>query len=330
LSDTVERVDDAEGVAFCRRAINAGDFDACQHQLQDGRFADPLRAELYCRLAEALFHRQQMTAAVEYGRAAFSLRAHDEQVADFCAWLFSNCGHYGEAAAAYERLLDCRPQWAAGHRHASGAFAADGQFDRALRHGMRACELDPGSFEYAFHAGCLSEAAGHHVEAAQLFTGAALIEPDNAGVWRRLSALAAAEGQPARAVDLALRALGLGPADRGNALHAAELLLRADRHDEAAAILRTILALHPEESVAWRLLSEAAMRRGRLGDAVEAIDRALALLPALVEYHLHRGNLLYRLGEFDAAAAAFGRAASLDPANPEARRSQLTAYFDAR
>jgi tetratricopeptide (TPR) repeat protein len=45
-------------------------------------------------------------------------------------------------------------------------------------------------------------------------------------------------------------------------------------------------------------------------------------------YHLHRANLLYRLGRLDDAADAFGRAAELDPTNPDAKRSQLTVYYD--
>src|SRR5262249_18475260 len=57
-------------------------------------------------------------------------------------------------------------------------------------------------------------------------------------------------------------------------------------------------------------------------------DRALAVKSDTSEYHLHRANLLYRLGRLDDAADAFGRAAELDPTNPDAKRSQLTVYYD--
>ena len=324
MNDTSERTEDAADLECRRQAI------ACRSRLEGGRLPDPRKAQLYCRLGESLYYRKDCAAAVEYARAALELQPKDECVADFCAWLFSNCGHYGEAADAYERLLESHPLWAAGHRHASGAFAADGQMDRAIFHGLRACELDPGAFEPAFHSGCLLESAGRYQDAADLFARAARIDPANAAAWRRLSALAAAQDRPAQAVDLALRAFGLEPANPDNALHAAELLLRAMRHDEAAAILRSTVTIHPTENVAWRLLSAAEMLRSGLGEALDAINRALVLAPGVVEYHLHRGNLLYRLGELDAAAAAFGRAASLDPANLDARRSQLTAYFDER
>src|SRR5579863_7039377 len=83
-------------------------------------------APAQCRLAEALYYDGRHDAALDLARAAFAAAGESEPVAEFCAWLFSNCGHHREAAAAYEALLQCRPGWAAGHRHASGSYAAAG------------------------------------------------------------------------------------------------------------------------------------------------------------------------------------------------------------
>ena len=129
---------------------------------------------------------------------------------------------------------------------------------------------------------------------------------------------------------LALRALSLAPGDRQNALHASELLLRTGRLDEARRNHR-------------RLARHLAEGRGRVSPAVRSADAARPDRGCArrdrpgargrpgnsAEYHLHRANLLYRLGRLDEAAEAFGRAAALDPANPDAKRSQLTVYFDS-
>jgi tetratricopeptide (TPR) repeat protein len=123
LGDSVELADDAADADACRRAIEAGELGACRRRLWEGRFSPPARARLYCRLGEALFYREQRAAAADCARAGFALQPEDPSTADFCAWLFSNCRRYAEAAAAYERLLEWRPGWAAGHRHASGALA---------------------------------------------------------------------------------------------------------------------------------------------------------------------------------------------------------------
>jgi len=64
-------------------------------------------------------------------------------------------------------------------------------------------------------------------------------------------------------------------------------------------------------------------RREDLDRALAAIERALELAPDNADYHVGRGHLLYRLGEFAAAAEAFNRAAELDPANQLVWRAQI-------
>jgi capsular polysaccharide transport system permease protein len=326
VSDDLEQPTDA---LVLERAIAAGDLDTCGNELRQGALDDSGRAALYCRLAEAFYYRGRQEDAVEGARAAFGLDPRNETIADFCAWLFSNCGCHQEAAAAYEQLLEFRAGWAAGHRHASGSFAAVGDIDRAIQHAARASEIEPNSTEFALHTGALLAGAGLHRDAIGYFSRAAAIEPENPGVLRQLSGSALAIDDRETALDLALRAYALDPAERVNTHHAAELLLRSERYDEAVLIMSAALAADAEDAIGCRLLSAAQMLRGRLDEALDAIERATALVPGAAEYHLHHGNLLYRLARFDEAAAAFECAAALDPQNLAPRRSQLTAYFDS-
>ena len=328
MSDTLALSTDADSASF-QRQLRAGDLDACRDVLCRCKLPEDERAALYCRLSEAFYYGDRREEAIDCARAAFALQPQQPRVADFCAWLFSNCERHQEAAAAYRRLLDSRPGWAEGHRHASGSFAVAGEADRAIFHASQACEIEPGSFEFAVHAGGLLAAAGRHQEACGYFTRACHIEPGHPGALRHLAAATLATGRSEEAAALALRAYALAPADRANALDAAELLLRAERFDMAAEIIGARLAADREDGTAHRLLSAAHMLRGRPQDALDAIDRAVAVSPTIAEYHLHRGNLLYRLGRFDEAAPAFDRAAALDPENLAARRSQLTVYFDS-
>jgi tetratricopeptide (TPR) repeat protein len=285
-----------EAIGSARPVGAAADFiEACNLYLAQLKIPEDEFSIFFGRLSEALLHRGWREHAAECARIAFELRPAQEEIANLCAWVFSNCGRHEDAAAAYERLLEIRPRWAEGHRHASGSLAAAGQLERAIFHAGRAIELDPHSFEFAVHAACLCETGGRYEDA----------------------------------IALALRAQTLAPGDRQNALHAAELLLRSERFDEAADIIASTLDRYPQDEVVLRLLSAAQMLRGRIADAIEAIDRALSIAPDIAEYHLHRANLLYRLGRLDEAAEAFGRAAALDPSNSDAKRSQLTVYFDS-
>jgi capsular polysaccharide transport system permease protein len=328
LSDTVDTSDPALAESRFEAAMAAQDYAACRAILATGHGATAEAAWRHCRLAEALYHHGRRAEAVECARAAFELEPESDAVASFCAWLFSNCDRHAEAAAAYERLLEARPRWAEGHRHASGSFAVAGQKDRAIFHAMTACALDPGAFELAYHAGCLLEAAGRPRHAREYFARASALDPENAAALRHLSTAALALDEPVKALDLALRAVRLDPDDRHNAIHASELLLRAERLEEAAEIAAAAVAAHPDDDIVLRQLSAVEMLRGRIEAALAAIEQALAFSPDTAEFHVHRGHLLYRLARFDKAAEAFERAAELDPGNAEVKRSQLTVYFD--
>jgi capsular polysaccharide transport system permease protein len=326
VSENLERSTEA---GLLERAIIAGDLEACRARLCEKALPDTIRAALYCRLGEARYDRAEYADAVDCARCAFDLDPQSAAIADFCAWLFSNCGHHQAAAAAYERLLESRPGWAAGHRHASGSFAVAGDIDRAIQHAARASELEPNSLEFALHAGCLLDTAGLHRDAIGYFSRAAELAPEDPRVWRHLSGWAWAQGERQKAVEFALRAHALGPQEPANAHHATELLLRCDRLDEAAQLITATLLADAADATGYRLLSAAQMLRGRLEEALDAIEHALFLAPAEAEYHQHRGNLLYRLARFEDAAAALDCAAALQPENPAPRRSQLTVYLDS-
>ena len=277
----------------------------------------------WCRAAEISFHRGDVEPALDYARAAFAQAPDDAEVAHFCAWLFSNAGCYAEAAAAYERLIARYPDWIDGYRHASGAFAAAGDIERAIARAVTASDGAPGNAEFALHAGGLLLDAGRTVAALHYLQRAVAASPDEPRALRGLSAASWALGRPDEALALALHAAALAPETPDIALHAGELLLRSGRIDEALALLRAVLVDHPTDPTLWRLVSTAEAQRGATDKALAAIDEALRAAPDEAEYHLHRGHLFYRQGDFAAAAEAVNRAAALDPESRATRRAEL-------
>jgi tetratricopeptide (TPR) repeat protein len=125
-----------------------------------------------------------------------------------------------------------------------------------------------------------------------------------------------------------MRAMQLMPDDSGAAIHAAELLLRCGDVANAAGLVRRLAQREPHDPRVLRVLSAIEMLLERLDAAVDAIDAALSAAPDNAEYHLHRGHLLYRRGDTEAAAAAFAAAAALDPDNAAVKRAQMTLYLD--
>lgn len=307
-------------------ALDAGELGVCLDLLRRDDDPGADGAALNCRLAEILVHRGRREDALECGRRALAFAAGDDaDTARFCAWLFSNCDCHDEAALVYERLIDLAPDWVEGYRHASGSLAASGALDRALPHAVRASDLAPGRAEFALHAGCLLIDAGHPADAVAYLRRALAAEPDDNPALRALSAALFALGQRDEAITLARRAAGLAPADAATAIHACELLMRADRTDEAAAIVEP--AAKAGNPTALRVLSGVEMARDRPAAAAAAIEAALAAAPLNPEYHLHRGHVLYRLGDSEAAGEAFGQAAELDAGSREAKRGQFAAFL---
>src|SRR5579875_3714627 len=253
------------------------------------------RAAFCRRRAEELWHSGRHQEALGFARLAFDLQPRDEETVRFCAWLFSNGQDHAAAGAAYERLLALSPEWIEGHRHASGSFAMIGELERAIFHARQASDRDPLSDEFARHAGGLLEQAGRPAEAAFYLARAAALSPGDGALLRRLSAALWAAGARDKAVALAWQAWRCDSEDRESAHHAAELLLRCGRCEEATLLLGETIRAHPADHAALRKLSAAEMLRA---------DRA-------------------------AAAEAYGRAAALDPSNGSLRRAQLAAYCDA-
>lgn len=304
-------------------ALGEGALDVCLDYLRREEIIGPEGARLACRLGEKLFHAGRASDAVECGRLAFSAAANDNDIVHFCAWLFSNSGCHEEAAAAYEQLIERRPDWVEGYRHASGAFAAIGAGGRAVELAKKASDLAPENFDFAYHAGCLLLDAERIEEASLYLACAVAIEPQNPRALRALSAAGHALDRSDEALSLALQAAALAPEANDLAIHAAELLLRAARIDEAAALIAAATARDPADALLWRLASAAESQRDAIPAALAAIDNALHLAPDNAEYHLHRGHLLYQSGDFATAAEALNRAAALDPQSHAARRGQL-------
>jgi tetratricopeptide (TPR) repeat protein len=101
------------------------------------------------------------------------------------------------------------------------------------------------------------------------------------------------------------------------------MLARAGRAEDAVALLENTARCEPNNPTLWRLISAAESQRDDLEAALIAVGRAIDLAADNAEYHLHRGHLLYRAGDFDAAADAIANAAGLDPASHAAQRTQI-------
>jgi spermidine synthase len=132
-------------------------------------------------------------------------------------------------------------------------------------------------------------------------------------------------GRPAEGKQLILGALLLRPEDP-------YLLWAAGLSDEHLERMRRRAESHPEDRRGWQVLGEALMHRNRVGEAVEAYRRALALDPNDVETLLPLGVILAESTEMRAEGRRYLiRVLEIAPAHPRAEVvRRLLAALDGR
>ncbi len=125
---------------------------------------------------------------------------------------------------------------------------------------------------------------------------------------------AAASGQ---AADLAARS------------RAGTQAMEQGRYDEAARIYRDLLNARPDDAGLLMNLGMALAMGGREADAIDPLQRAIKLNPALAPAHLFLGSSYLALGQPDRAIAPLQRAVAAQPGEVEHRRRLAEAYVAA-
>ncbi|WP_448192941.1 O-linked N-acetylglucosamine transferase, SPINDLY family protein [Azospirillum sp. sgz301742] len=104
-------------------------------------------------------------------------------------------------------------------------------------------------------------------------------------------------------------------------LERARALYRADRLDEAEALVRSARVRFETSPAVHTLLGNIVLTRGRTEEARQHFQRAVALLPSHAEMMHNLGTVLKRLGRLDKAGDGFARAAAAKPELADAHRS---------
>jgi predicted O-linked N-acetylglucosamine transferase (SPINDLY family) len=90
-------------------------------------------------------------------------------------------------------------------------------------------------------------------------------------------------------------------------------LLHQGKPEEAAALYRRVVALHPKHPDALHLLSVAVYQLGDPVKAVQWAKRAIALAPGAADYHSNLGRYAFSLGNHEEALASLRRALEINP-----------------
>ena len=199
-----------------------------------------------------------------------------------------------QAEAAYRQAIALAPDHAEAHANLAATHKALGRQDLALAHYADAARLKPDDARVLQnHALTLAE-SGRHAEAVPVYEAAIALEPTLAGLHTNL---------------------GSALQEWARTLHDASVLPLLDR-----AILGHLaaIAVEPGLIAARSNLGLALLARGRIPEAVQAFEDALARAPQIASLHSNLGQCLCDLRRYAEAEAACRRALELEPEMAEA------------
>lgn len=200
------------------------------------------------------------------------------------------------------------------------ALAALGRLEEAAAAYARACELRPEFAEALFNAGNVLRALGRREPALAAYQRAAAAAPALAVAAHRAGSLLLELGRADEALAALDRALALEPGlaaahnERGVALHT------LGQVEAALAAFDAAIALQPAGAEAWNNRGNALHHLRRMPEALAAVEASLRSRPDYPEATVNHGLVLQDLARFDEAETEYGRAIALRPDYHEAFR----------
>ncbi len=262
---------------------------------------NPEARAAHLNLSEALIETDRFEEAIEASRIAIEKRPDSPDAHSNLGLALMALERFEEAEAAFARVMEIDPRYRNGFQNLGELMKKQGRYDEAVEQYRRALEIDP---DFALGWAGLADAhflAGRHEQAAEAAERSISIEPDSPNA-------------------AALESL-LGRASTAAAHTRAETLRQQQRHDEALALYREALEMDSRFAPALAGMGIAFFELERYEEAIEWMERALAVAPELPEASsLHRltGQALHELGRPEEAAEQLARALSLDPRDGEA------------
>ncbi len=229
------------------------------------------------------------------------------------------------------------------------ALSSVGKYDKAEALFSKTLEAQPTNFDALYYLGLAASHAGHNERARTLLQEALERQPQNVDVLYDLAATDIALDQKDVALELLARAsritpkrtdilrlLALTSAGLGyfaDAAHVWSEYLKIAPGDDTArrekafaetavgedmqaglAELRTFVRQHPSDAVGHYELGTAQTAK-QPDQALQELNKSLALRPELIGAHVARGLLLYRQGKPERALSDFEFAARREPQN---------------
>jgi tetratricopeptide (TPR) repeat protein len=294
-----DAVADTEHNWFAHRVLadhylNQGDYEKCLEHCEHGIACGKQLNRLLSTQGRALFETGQRDLALEKLKQAVEADPEDSLARTNLGWVQNELGQYDAAisqlSAAANLLTPADTAYARQivYLNWGRALEKTNRFPEALEKYQQALEVDPGNAAVALATGELAMRLGNLELARQCLVNAVALDPKNPAAAIQLGQLHAAHGELDAAEERFKQALTLSPHNPTATLRLVDVLLRANRTDEAIARLtETHDALanvnHPSvktpDSLILTRLADLLAAGGKHALAIQRYEQALAAWP---------------------------------------------------
>ena len=243
-------------------------------------------------------------------------------------YAYAALGEYEKAIADCDQAIELDPEMAMAYSNRGGTYLNLGEYEKAIADCDQAIELDP---EMAMAYNNRGEAylnLGEYEKAIADYDRAVELDPEMAMAYNNRGYAYAALGEYEKAIADCDQAIELDPELAMAYSNRGGTYLNLGEYEKAIADCDQAIELDPEMAMAYNNRGGAYAALGEYEKAIADYDRAIELDPEYALAYNNRGHAYAALGEYEKAIADLDRAIELDPELALAYYNRGKAYFN--
>jgi tetratricopeptide (TPR) repeat protein len=304
-------------VRLVQLLIQGKELDEALRFLNEMAQSDPSNLDIPLQEALIWVEKKEFAKAIEKVEAVMKGRPDDLRLTIYLASLYEESKEYEKAISIYQEILN-RDGKLYDVRIRLGAlyFYKLKKIDQALEQGELARQIDNQRPEAYLFNGLVLYEEDRFEEAAQIFVAGIEKNPKTPDLHFHLGATYDKLNRFDDLVKQMEKTIALD-SNHANALNYLGYTYaeKGIHLNEAIDLINRALAIRPDDGYFVDSLGWAYYKKGKIQEALEALNRAVSLVPEDPVIHEHLGELYLKQNRLDLAKEAWARSLELDPKN---------------
>lgn len=296
-----------------RLLIGAKSYDQAQTITDKILQQDPNNADAHILLGDLAQVRHKPDIAIQEIQKAISLDPNRPQYYLQLAAMQANARHFDAAEATMKKVLEVDPKFTAAMEGLSLIYQNQGRWPEAEAQIRHAIDVQPGDVELRLTLARLYDGEGRQADAEKVVLQAKKDLGDTPEGYRALAHYYVALGDKEKALTEFASITQQHPLDLRAREDYIQLLLAANRLDEASRLNDEILKSNPKDSGAQLNRGRIMVIKGQFSDAIPLLEGVVKSEPENALAHYQLGVALNATGDLGRSEQEWREAAELAP-----------------